>query len=106
MGKVEDYINSLDGKENLSVVEVARELLELHNEEVTIREARISSLEQEKDGLASTIAEKDSEITKAKNLAYDYMLQIPAESTGDEGNQPDGEVVDQKRITLDDAFAQ
>lgn len=107
MGKVNDYINSLDGQEHLTVEEVAGKLLELHNEEISIRESKIASLETEKDGLATTVAEKDGEITRVKAMNWDLVNQLPKEGDNEgESENPGGNEINQKLITLDDAFTQ
>lgn len=93
MGSVDDYISSLEGKENLDPIEVARKLHELHNEELSTREAAISQISTEKETLASTVAEKESEITKWKAKNFELAMQIPGapepKQTRDENEKPD-----------------
>lgn len=93
MGIVDDYINSLEGKDNLDPLAIARELRELHTQEVETREAAITQLSTEKTGLESTIAEKESEITKWKAKNFDLAMQLPGapepKQARDENEKPD-----------------
>jgi seryl-tRNA synthetase len=93
MGAVDDYISGLEGKESLDPLEVARKLHELHTQEVSTREAKISQLDTEKETLASQIAAKESEIEKWKAKNFDLAMQIPGAPAEpkprDENEKPD-----------------
>lgn len=100
MGVFEDYINELEGKENLDPLEVARKMHELHTEEIGTNHAKIEEL-------ASSVAERDAEIAKrddeiktwkAKN--FDLANQIPGTSNA----QNDDDSGDRSAITIDDLF--
>ena len=100
MGVIDDYINSLEGQENIDPIEVASTLLGLHNEEIGKREAKIEELTNgiaEKDTL---ISERESEITKWKAKNFDLAMQIPGapDPAHDEREQDNG------AITIDDLF--
>lgn len=105
MGKVEDFINTLDGREDLVVTEVVSELLKLHNEEIGTSTAKINSLQTTLTDRDKAIAERDTEISKVKAANWDLVNQIPA-TESETPSAPQGDGIDQKRITLDDAFTQ
>lgn len=98
MGIFDDYITSLEGQENVDPLAVAQKLSELHNQELSTREAKIA--EQ-----ATTIAEKDGAYAKLdKDLAYqkarnfDLTLEITGKQANttqvrDENDKPDGGTV-------------
>lgn len=103
MGVFDDYVTSLEGQENLSPLEVASKLHELHNEELGVHNAKIEELN-------GVIAERDSALTeaataltvqKAKN--FDLALQIPGAPAPAEKPETDGEI-DGATITIDDLF--
>lgn len=106
MGKVDDYINSLDGQENLDITEVVAELAKLHNEEVTTRDAKIAELTTSNETHVNTIAEKDGEITQWKAKNWDLVNQLPAD--GQTGNQSTTDentgLPNASNITLDNMF--
>lgn len=89
MAKFDDYINELEGKENLDPLTIASDLLALHNEEVGTRNAKITELEgtvAERDvNLADAVKETDK--WKAKN--FDLAMQIPGNPAFDPSNKPD-----------------
>ena len=108
MGKFEDYINSLDGQENLDLTEVVAEMAKLHNEEIggvaSTGNAKIEQLTSQLTEKDTAVAERDAEISRVKAANWDLVNRIPAE-TEETPSVEDG-VIDQKRITLDDAFTQ
>lgn len=105
MGKFEDYITTLEGRDDISV-EVVAELAKFHSEDLSVATSKIEQLNSHLSDKDAAIAEKDSEISKVKAANWDLVNQIPVENPDDTNNAPvDGEI-DQKRITLDDAFAQ
>lgn len=77
MGVIDDYLNGLEGEEELNPLEVARKMHELHNQEIGTREAKIGELKStvaEKDSLVS---ERESEIERWKAKNFDLAMQIP-----------------------------
>jgi len=100
MGVIDDYLNSLEGQENLDPLEVASKMFELHKEELGPVQAKIEELN-------GTIAEKDtsiadalSELTKQKAKNFDLAMQVP----GARVPAPNTEERDPSNITIDDLF--
>lgn len=106
MGKFDEYITSLDGKDDLNVIEVVAELAKLHNDELSFTNSKVEQLNSQLAEKDTAIAAKDSEISKVKAANWDLVNQIPSESSDENPEQNDGDTIDQKRITLDDAFIQ
>jgi hypothetical protein len=102
MGRFDDYINSLEGRDDVDPLTIARDLHELYNEDVTTRDAKIQEL-------SGTIAEKDSafsvvtdELTRQKARNFDLAMQLPGtiNVAGNSGEPDDEDVV----LTIDDLF--
>lgn len=108
MGKFEDYINSLEGQENIDLTEVVSEMTRLHTEEIgsiaSTGNAKIEQLTSQLTDKESAIAEREAEISRVKAANWDLVNQLPA--TPETPEPPDDGVIDQRRITLDDAFTQ
>src|SRR5678809_1582597 len=104
MGKLEEYIESLAGKEGLDPIMVATDLLGLHNEEIGVREAKIEELNGSIVDRDKTLASKDAEITGWKAKNYDLFLQIPGTNQQEEFNKEKEEEVNNANITIDDLF--
>lgn len=103
MGAVDDYINSLDGQNDLSLPEVAGKLLELHNAEMGTATAKIESLTASNAEKDSTIAARDGEITQWKARNWDLLNQIPANNPESNPQKNDGDgKPDASQITFDD----
>lgn len=86
MGKVDDYVSSLEGKDNLDPVVIASSLLELHNTEMGIATSKIASLETtlgEKDQLISA---KDIAIRDAKAANWDLVNRVPVQNDNETPN--------------------
>ena len=103
MGVFDDYVNGLEGKENLDPLEVVKELHNLHNQEIGTWEASVKTRNE-------TIAERDSqleaannEVTKFKAMNLDLTLQLPGSTKGQE--EPKNQEIDGLTITPDDLFA-
>lgn len=79
MSRFDDYINGLEGKENLDPVVIASTLLELHNEEISVFETKIN----ERDGVIAerdtALVESGKQLDKQKLRNYDLALQIPSD---------------------------
>jgi len=103
MGVFEEYINGLEGKENLDPTEVVSELLNLHNQEMSVANAAIATRDASITDYTKTIAERDSEIQKQKSLNWDLANRIPAENNGNTEPESTGEL-DASTITIDDLF--
>jgi hypothetical protein len=104
MGKVSDYISSLEGKENIDPVVIASTLLELHNEEMGFAESKIASLETSNQGITSEIAERDQKITELKAKNWDLANRVPSENGNDLTPKNSDEDKDATEITFDDFF--
>ena len=104
MGKVSDYISSLDGKENIDPVVIASTLLELHNEEMGLAESKIAKLTTDFDSTTPEIAVRDQKITELKAKNWDLANRVPSESTSDPKPKNDSDDKDASEITFDDFF--
>jgi hypothetical protein len=105
MGKVNDYISSLDGKENIDPLVIASTVLELHNEEIGIAEAKIAKLETDHAETTALVAERDKDITGLKAKNWDLVNRMPASNDSD--NKPVDKKLQDKdasEITFDDFF--
>ena len=109
MGVYEDYVNGLEGKEDLNVLDVVKDLTKLHNEEIGTWDAKVRTQDDAIAARDNTIAEKDREVTRFKAMNLDLTMQIPggAQSRGDENrnqvdpNTPEGRAA---TITPEDLF--
>lgn len=106
MDKIQEFLDSLEGKSDLDPVEVARKMSELHVEEVTTRDAKIQELENEKVSLAETLTTKDQEIVGWKAKNFDLTMQLPGTPVNQSGEQVNESTVDGGTITIDDLFTQ
>jgi hypothetical protein len=106
MGIVEDYINGLEGQENLDLPEVVGEILKLHNQEISTGTAKIGQLETQLSDKDAAIAERDSTIRDTKAANWDLVNRLPgtAEKTEPQIDAETG-LPDSSSITLDDMFA-
>jgi len=102
MGKVSDYISSLDGKENIDPLVIASTLLELHNEEMGVAEGKIAKLETDLQDGTVAIAEKDNNIRDLKAKNWDLANRVPAESASDQKPKDLSEDKDASEITFND----
>lgn len=103
MGKFEDYINSLEGKDDLVIENVVSELLNIHNDEVGIASAKISDLDSKIAENVSIIAKKDEEIQRVKSINWDLANQVPVGETENRSdNGSDDGKPDAAHITIDD----
>lgn len=80
MGKVDDYVSSLEGKDNLDPVVIASTLLELHNTEMGIATSKIASLETTLSDKDKLIADKDIAIRDAKAANWDLVNRVPVDN--------------------------
>lgn len=104
MGKVSDYISSLEGKKDIDPIVIASTMLELHNEEMGIAEGKIAKMETDIQGLTSTDAEKDQKITELKAKNWDLVNRVPADNTSDRAKESNDSDKDASEITFDDFY--
>jgi hypothetical protein len=90
MGKVSDYVSSLEGKDNIDPVVIASTMLELHNEEMGIATSKIASLEVNLTERDAKIAEKDLSIRDIKAANWDLVNRIPISNENDSRQNPAG----------------
>lgn len=107
MSKFDEYISGLEGRTDIDPLEVARDLLGLHNAEISTREAKInqqSGYIAERD---ETIKNRETDIANLKASNYDLTLMIPAAVNDTNVETPTGaddRGIDSATITLDDLF--
>ena len=101
MGVFDDYITSLEGRENIDPLEVASKLHELHSQELGTREAKIAEYESTVAEKDTALAEKDQEILTWKARNFDLASQIPGGNTDPSDNVSDE---DPSSITVNDLF--
>jgi hypothetical protein len=104
MGKLEEYISSLEGKENIDPVVIASTLLELHNEEMDTAANKIASVELERDAFKSEVGESNQTITQLKAKNWDLANRVPAENASDQKPKDSLEEKDASELTFDDFF--
>ena len=110
MGVFDDYINGLDGKDDLDPAEIVKNLSELHNTEMSdFRTKEYDPVVAKVNQLNETVQTKDQEIVNAqkeidaqKARNFDLATQIP----GFQGNVPDpgNNEITGATITPDDLF--
>lgn len=83
MSKITDYIDSLEGKENIDPRVIASTMLELHNEEMSTADSKIASLSEIISGHETTIAERDSALTAQKAKNWDLINRVPVANQND-----------------------
>jgi hypothetical protein len=104
MSKIDDYINGLEGKEDLTIESVVSDLLSIHNDEMGIANAKISELDAKIVEGSTAIADKDAEIQRVKAKNWDLANQVPTEDLNNRPeNKGDGKP-DATQITIDDLF--
>ena len=105
MGAVEDYINGLEGRDDLNPLEVARDLFALHKEETGIYTAKINELSGTIAAKDSALADTETKLTQQKAKNFDLAMQLPA---GD--NQPNADTnereVNSNNIRVSDLFSE
>lgn len=90
MGKVSDYVSSLEGKENIDPLVIVSTMLELHNEEMGIAESKIASLSTTITEKDSAIAERDITIRDAKAANWDLVNRVGISNENDQKQNPAG----------------
>lgn len=104
MGKFEDYINGLEGKDDLKIEDVVSEMLNIHNDEMGIATAKITDLDAKIAEGNTAIADRDAEIQRVKAKNWDLANQVPAEDPNNQPTNKGDEKPDASQITIDDLF--
>ena len=102
MGAIDDYINGLEGQENIDPQKIVSDLLGLHNSEIETREAKIAELNDSVAQRESAIAAKDADIQKWKAQNFDLAMQ----ASGENRQKPrvEGEPIAGDSIRISDLF--
>lgn len=104
MGKVNDYLSSLDGTQ-IDPIVMASTVLALHNEELEGANVKIAKLESEITARDEIVAERDNNIKDLKIKNWDLVNRVPAENNaGDQKPKDSLEEKDASEITFDDFF--
>lgn len=111
MGVLDDYINGLEGKSDLDPLTIAKDLLGLHNQELSnVNEqlssanAKIATVTEELAAKDTTIAEVEAEVNRVKTQNYDLIMSTGVNNNS-EPNSEEERVIDASTITPDDLFA-
>lgn len=104
MGKVNDYLSSLDGTQ-IDPIVMASTVLALHNEELEGANIKITKLESELTARDAIVAEKDDNIKELKIKNWDLVNRVP-DDNGDTNKSEDTDLADKDatEITFDDFY--
>lgn len=108
MSEFTDYIDGLEGKDNLDPLKIAQDLHELYTHDVETRDAKIAEVNGVVAERDTTIAEKEKDVQRFKAMNLDLMMQLPGQSKDDrernvdDPNTPEGRAA---TITPDDLFS-
>jgi hypothetical protein len=107
MGVYDDYVNGLEGKSDLDVLAVVKDLTKLHNEEISTWDAKVqtqNSLIAERD---TALADKENEVVKYKAMNLDLTMQIPGDAQKRTEDAPKEDSPEARALTItpDDLFA-
>lgn len=100
----DEYINGLEGNENINPLEVVRDLRELHTQELSTREEKINQLNGTVAERDTTITAKDEEIRKWKAKNFDLAMEIPGNNTNPDTRANAGDKPDSSTIKISDLF--
>ena len=100
----DEYINNLEGRTDVDPLTVVKELRQIHDQELSTREAKIQELNgtvAERDG---NINKLNTELTMQKARNFDLVSEIP--NRNQEDNQPNNgdEKPDPASIKIADLF--
>jgi hypothetical protein len=98
----EDYINSLEGKEDINPIEVAKDLFGLHAQEIGTRDAKIEQLNSGIADKDAEIANRDIQIRDWKAMNLDLSLQLPGSNDNANNERVEGEKPDGSTIRISD----
>ncbi len=104
MGKLNDYLSSLDGTE-IDPVVMASTVLALHNEEMEGAHVKIAKLETDLTAKDGVIAETNNTVKDLKIKNWDLVNRVPA-SDGEKPEPVDKSLADKDstEITFDDFY--
>jgi hypothetical protein len=105
MGAVEDYIAGFEGQDITDPGEVVKEILRLHNEEISTSTAKIGQLETQLTDKDALIAEKDKSISDVKAANWDLVNRIPGNEKPEPTINEETGLPDASSITLDDLIS-
>ena len=104
MGKVSDYLSSLDGTQ-IDPIVMASTVLELHNEELEGANIKIAKLESDIQAKDVEVAERDNNIKELKIKNWDLVNRVPANEGGKEKSEDDDLAdKDASEVTFDDFY--
>lgn len=98
-----DYINGLEGQENLDPLTIAADLHRLHNDEISERDAAIQQRDSAIAERDTTLSTRDEELIRWKARNADLAMQIPG--AAQPGNESEDRKIDGGTITPEDLFA-
>ena len=104
MPTFEEYVNALDGQTEIDPLRIARDLHAIYNEEIGIRDAKITELNgtiTERDGAITSVSD---ELQKQKAKNFDLAMQIPTGVTPPTESSTDSDELDPSSVTIDDLF--
>lgn len=100
MGIFDEYINSLEGKEEIDPLEIVNDLHNLHKQEIDTREAKIGQMNSAIQAAEAEKARLAQELDRQKAKNYDLAQELPGAIPGTrQDNLPDP-----GRTTIDDLF--
>lgn len=100
----DEYINSLEGQTEVDPLTIARDLREIHTQELSTREAKITELNgtvAERDGSVSKLS---AELTAQKARNFDLVSEIPSRDQVNSQSDSDDEKPDASTIKIADLF--
>ena len=104
MGAIDDYINGLEGQDNIDPQKIVSDLLGLHNSEIESREAKIAELNASVAQRESAIAAKDADIQKWKAQNFDLAMQVSGDNASQQKPRDENEKPTGDRIRVSDLF--
>lgn len=105
MGLFDEYINGLEGRDNIDPLTLVSELHDVHKKELTselsTREAKINQLNQTIQQEQAERAKIAAELERQKAMNFDLALELP----GGLANKAQDATPDPGRTTINDLFA-
>lgn len=86
MGKFDDYLNAVDLGSGIPDTFI-NDLKAAYQDDLSIHNAKVETLEGEKANLLTQLTEKDAEITSVKSKNFDLLMAIPNDNSNDAENQ-------------------
>lgn len=100
----DEYINSLEGQTEVDPLTIARDLRDIHTQELSTREAKITELNgavAERDG---SVTKLSAELTAQKARNFDLVSEIPSRDQVNSQSDSDDEKPDASTIKIADLF--